>query len=70
MSTLDDTQVLNSIQEALKILAWKQVVEDDIRALETNDTWIISELPHGKKPVGCKWIFTIKYKADGGINPV
>ena len=27
-------------------------------------TWYIVELPKGKKIVGCKWIFTIKYKVD------
>ncbi|KAL6347262.1 hypothetical protein AAG906_013698 [Vitis piasezkii] len=26
------------------------------------------ELPKGKKTVGCKWIFTIKYKADETIQ--
>jgi len=26
------------------------------------------ELPKGKKTVGCKWIFSIKYKADGSID--
>ena len=43
-------------------------MEDEIRALESNDTWILSELPHGKKLVGCKWIFTAKYKADGSVE--
>jgi hypothetical protein len=26
------------------------------------------ELPEGKKIVGCKWIFSTKYKADGSID--
>ena len=25
-------------------------------------------LPLGKNPVGCKWIFTIKHKADGSVE--
>ena len=25
-------------------------------------------LPRGKKPVGCKWIFTLKYKADDTVE--
>ena len=25
-------------------------------------------LPKGKKPVGCKWVFTITYHADGTIE--
>ncbi|RVW83633.1 Retrovirus-related Pol polyprotein from transposon RE1 [Vitis vinifera] len=26
------------------------------------------ELPQGKRPVGCKWVFNVKYKADGRID--
>ena len=33
-----------------------------------NDTWEITDLPHGKNLIGCKWIFTIKTKADGSIE--
>ena len=25
-------------------------------------------MPRGKKPVGCKWAFTVKYKADDTIE--
>ena len=28
----------------------------------------ITKLPLGKKPMGCKWIFTIKYNADGSVE--
>ena len=41
---------------------------DLIDALEKNGTWTITDLPVGKRPVGCKWIFTIKYKADGSVE--
>ncbi|RVX12571.1 Retrovirus-related Pol polyprotein from transposon RE1 [Vitis vinifera] len=26
------------------------------------------QLPEGKRPVGCKWIFTVKHNPDGSIN--
>ncbi|RVW85288.1 Retrovirus-related Pol polyprotein from transposon RE1 [Vitis vinifera] len=60
--------VPNTIQEALKISEWKKAVQDEIDALEKNGTWTITDLPVGKRPVGCKWIFTIKYKADGSVE--
>ncbi|PHT45278.1 Retrovirus-related Pol polyprotein from transposon TNT 1-94 [Capsicum baccatum] len=37
-------------------------------ALESNQTWQIVPLPQGKKPIGCKWIYKIKYKVSGDIE--
>ncbi|RVW83269.1 Retrovirus-related Pol polyprotein from transposon RE1 [Vitis vinifera] len=68
VTSLDDTQVPNTIQEAFKISEWKKAVQDEIDALEKNGTWTITDFPVGKRPVGCKWIFTIKYKADGSVE--
>ena len=39
-----------------------------MNALEKKGTWEITSLPPGKQPVGCKWIFTVKYKEDGQID--
>ncbi|RVX20446.1 Retrovirus-related Pol polyprotein from transposon RE1 [Vitis vinifera] len=52
----------------IKNSEWKKAVQDEIDALEKNGTWTITDLPVGKRPVGCKWIFTIKYKADGSVE--
>ena len=37
-------------------------------ALEKNGTWEIVQKPEDKSPVGCKWVFTIKYKSDGLVE--
>lgn len=36
--------------------------------MESTDTWDITYLPSGKKPVGCRWIFTLKFLADGSLQ--
>ena len=36
----------------------------EIVAFEANQTWTLTPLPIGKKPIGCKWVYKIKYKAD------
>lgn len=43
-------------------------MKEEIRALEDNGTWTIEDLPMGKKAIGCKWIYKIKYNADGSIE--
>ncbi|RVX00860.1 Retrovirus-related Pol polyprotein from transposon TNT 1-94 [Vitis vinifera] len=67
-SSITEIQVPQNIQEAFKYPKWKAAVDEEVRALEKNGTWEITDLPRGKKPVGCKWIFTVKYKADGNVD--
>ncbi|XP_070032892.1 uncharacterized mitochondrial protein AtMg00820-like [Nicotiana tomentosiformis] len=40
----------------------------EIAALEENQTLSIIDLPPGKIPIGCRWIFKIKYKASGEVE--
>ncbi|CAN0917564.1 Retrovirus-related Pol polyprotein from transposon TNT 1-94, partial [Linum grandiflorum] len=62
-----DTKPRN-IEEAMQIPEWRQAVLDEIAALESNGTWKIVTLPQGKRTVDCKWLFTIKYKADDSVE--
>ena len=43
-------------------------MKDEIDALEDNGTWSVVSLPVGKHAVGCKWVFKIKYNADGSVE--
>ncbi|XP_074305190.1 uncharacterized protein LOC141640232 [Silene latifolia] len=54
--------------EAIKKDEWKVAMANEIEALERNGTWKIVELPKGKRPIGCKWVYKIKHKADGTIE--
>jgi len=40
----------------------------EIDALVENKTWDVVDLPAGKLPIGCKWVYKIKYNADGSIE--
>jgi hypothetical protein len=39
-----------------------------MKTLMKNKTWNLVSLLRGKKTVGCKWVFSIKYKADSSIR--
>ena len=39
-----------------------------MKALQKNETWDVVDLPKGKIPVGCKWVFTVKYNSDGTVE--
>ena len=40
---------------------------EEMKALDSNNTWELVDRPKDKKVVGCKWVFTIKYKSNGSI---
>ena len=40
----------------------------EISALEENHTWEYAVLPPGKRALGSKWVYKIKYHADGTIE--
>jgi hypothetical protein len=43
-------------------------MKKEVEALEDNRTWTVTTLPKGKKALGSKWVYEIKYHADGTIE--
>jgi len=43
-------------------------MDKEIQALIENNTWEVVTLPTGKKPIDCRWVYRVKYKADGSIE--
>ncbi|GAU29997.1 hypothetical protein TSUD_160820 [Trifolium subterraneum] len=54
--------------EAVKCEEWKQAMDQEIEAIERNDTWELVSLPHGAKRIGVKWIYKTKYNEKGEIE--
>ncbi|RVW46152.1 Retrovirus-related Pol polyprotein from transposon RE1 [Vitis vinifera] len=68
VNQLSTIAISNSVQEALADPRWKAAMNEEMKSLQKNETWELVECPPGKKPVGCRWIYTMKYKADGNIE--
>jgi len=47
---------------------WRAAMEEDIRAFEKNKRWVLQDLPKGKKPISCKWVYRVKYNSDGTLQ--
>lgn len=57
-----------SFQDAMAYKVWRDTMGTEIGELEENHTWDLEVLPEGKKAIGSKWVFTIKYRYDGTIE--
>ncbi|KAL1193519.1 Retrovirus-related Pol polyprotein from transposon RE2 [Cardamine amara subsp. amara] len=61
-------RIPNSYEEACKSKVWVEAMKEEMRSMKENNTWNMMRLPKGKKPVGCRWVYTIKYKSSGEIE--
>ena len=57
-----------SYAEALPDPLWQAAIKIELDALQASQTWVMTKLPPGKVPIGCKWVLKIKLKADGSIE--
>ena len=44
---------------------WKKAIKAELDALRENKTWKLMKLPHGRKALGCKFVFKVKRFATG-----
>ena len=68
VSSLSSISIPQHWQEAILKSEWKEAMVEEMKALKKNDTWELVTLPNEKKPVGCKWVFTVKHNADGSVE--
>lgn len=54
--------------QAVKSDHWCKAMLTEIIAFEASNTWEIVPLPAGKKAVGCKWLYKVKYNSDGTVE--
>ena len=68
VSNIDKEFEPRTYEEAQRSKIWREAISEEIHALTKNGTWEITNLPKGKKAVGCKWVYKIKYRTDGTIE--
>lgn len=39
---------------------WILAMESELRSIDENNTWTAVELPKGRTPIGCRWVYKIK----------
>jgi hypothetical protein len=64
--TADDEPV--NYQQASQHDCWVKAMNAELEALKQNKTWIFVDAPPHVKPIGSRWVYKIKHKADGTIE--
>ena len=69
MMLVEDTPL--TYEEAMKSIDakfWKEAITNEIQSIRENQTWTLTNLPQGCKPIGCKWIFKKRLRPNGTIE--
>ncbi|KAL0379315.1 UNVERIFIED_CONTAM: Retrovirus-related Pol polyprotein from transposon RE2 [Sesamum radiatum] len=67
-ASLSSVSIPNTYCEALRHPAWKMAMDDEMSALILRGTWELVEPPPDADIVACRWVFTLKFWADGTLN--
>jgi hypothetical protein len=57
-----------TFQEAVEEDCWRSAMEEEIHAIQKNDTWELTTLPSNQKAIGVKWVYKIKRTAEGEVS--
>nr|KAJ0211350.1 hypothetical protein LSAT_V11C400187200 [Lactuca sativa] len=63
-----DPKTFSEAMASRDVHFWKEAIHDEIDFIMHNNTWVLADLPHGCKTLGCKWILKRKMKVDGTID--
>ena len=68
MAAVLDSNEPKYFKDAVLIKEWCEAMQLEITALESNHTWDLTDLPPGKKAINCKWVYKLKFRADGTLE--
>jgi hypothetical protein len=55
-----------SVGQVVREAPWRRAMEEELQEIEENRTWTLTELPHGQRAIGLKWVFKVKRDEGGG----
>ncbi|GLU09096.1 hypothetical protein SLE2022_259720 [Rubroshorea leprosula] len=57
-----------AFRDAVLESKWRKDMDEEIAAIERNNSWELTELPKGKKTIGVKWVYKTKLKENGEVD--
>ncbi|CAL5408817.1 unnamed protein product [Camellia sinensis] len=57
-----------TFNDAVQDPKWQHAMDEEIHAIEENNTWELTNLPKGHKSIGVKWVYKTKLNAQSKIE--
>ncbi len=67
-SEIDEPTTIEEALSGSHSKQWKAAADAEYQSLMENNMWELVNLPEGRKTVGCKWVFRVKYDGKGKIE--
>jgi hypothetical protein len=67
-ASISSISIPTCYSQAVKDVRWIKAMNEELQALQENFTWDIVSCPPDIKPIGCKWVYSVKLNSDGSLN--
>ena len=67
-TTLSSISIPTCYTQAMEHECWQKAMEAELQALKENHTWDIVSCPPNVKPIGSKWVYTVKLKSNDSLD--
>ena len=64
----NDPETFAQAMSCKKSRLWYNAMMDEMDSMNSNDVWDLVELPNGKRPIQCKWVYKTKKDSLGNIE--
>jgi len=64
----DDLKIFHKAISSRNVTFWKEVVNDKMDSILSNNIWVLVNLPSISMSIGCKYVLWRKYNVDGSIQ--
>ena len=64
----NDSETFVQAMSCEKSRLWYNTMMDEMDSMNSNDVWDLVELPNGKRPIQCKWVYKTKKDSLGNIE--
>lgn len=65
---LDEPASMKAALSSPEAEHWKAAADDEFKSLQKNNTWTLQDLPPGRVPISCKWVFKQKLDQEANVS--